>query len=115
MRRFSRSCAHQRLPTRWLQSYSAAGWLACLNCTHLSRLHSTWPYLQAINRTSEIIECTHSRVDLDRILGLQASRLWVSASTVAAECTHTACWACRQACVHLLFHSSALLKCFGCV
>ncbi len=27
---------------------------------------------QAINRTSEIIECQHSKVDLDRILGLQS-------------------------------------------
>lgn len=31
----------------------------------------TAAHLQAINKTSEVIECTHSRVDLDRILGLQ--------------------------------------------
>lgn len=28
--------------------------------------------LQSINRTTEIIECQHSKVDLDRILGLQS-------------------------------------------
>ena len=34
--------------------------------------HPTRPAPQAINRTSEIIECTQARVPLDRILGLQS-------------------------------------------